>query len=1135
MPHFGDDLEIRRHERILLRPWLENLIDSGKVPGLQWFDNTRTLFHVPWKHQSRKTWSLGHSSVFLEWAKNTGRWKEGDPEPHYAQLKTRLRCAFSKAPDIEEMKDLHCSKADEPYKVYRFVPKKESKLFPFGRRSIARKSIHNHMSLKRCPLVTSNVRHEGVATNFDEQLSCRKTLNEGLPLNSSNELSTYHVNYTQPVMEPASDCFNETPFHIKEFQEQLEMANTSDVMMQDNAVDEPKSCVYPNNQPIIELISMPGIPGMDFAATSNEPTEVQEYCRGMRRTILPHVEGGVNLCAGSKGSCAEQMNSTSADISSMSADLPPNANRTEKLTRVDSVKVCFNLSDLPEMSVSEKVRSWNLTGSTNSAESRECDRVLPSSADVSSIKVIEKLRNDCVENSNKTAPNFGSLLPCKQQNWPPRATEDVGNHCTVKPREKLVLPEKCGEHSRPNVAVTLPIFPLKNRYNISKNYPDKERLNLSSGNQSAVPISDGNLGLFTNSGEHIQWERESDAIDQNETVRSSGQDLFPGIRDERSLVKDCLNFQCGSFPGMFDKRSRNFQRFCEVSGDLHQNSDRRDDQVSLRPEVLPTKNHRVNGFMEEERVFHRSCDRYTGYGNGPMMETESNRNWCEHDDRRDSNVVVAGEEPNQREPHAETFHYNDVRPFASDRKGNWETYDSALDATQLMLQSSDVSLGQGRVLHMSDADGRGAQRDIFTREVPLDLSNKADLFVQYARIDGGRVGSFQDHVQSYHVQTVRPSDKPSDSYNCRNDFQRMDPGLALGSVEAEEFQLKKYDLSSNMCLGRLKAAYKKLVLRTMFVAEKERELDDVEKRLIAREKSVLQKEDKLQKLLWDFAETRCEGEMENRSGGIKLLPLIDSRRDENCREACQSGAVPPPQTLPAEPGCFRAEKDTPMEVSYVEGYAPSWKPVELPEDAPLPYFAPGRLDCREEYLDSLRTTAPSDQYTNDVHYSYQPIYESLPCGTSNAQSALVNRAYIGESNDAQSSGVLIPGPVNSPFSSTPGPLASHGVPYNRSNGWELVDTRVNRADHQPRGVSSEKILPENTRMSNISLKSFLSRNSNETCDKSLGNRPTEIPSHKSAERDRAPWGSRSTSALPEGENITRILPPVSSGVFGVIK
>jgi len=59
-----------------------------------------------------------------EWARNTGRWSEGDPAPYFAQLKTRLRCAFNKAPDIEEMKELHARNCEEPYKVYRFTTRK---------------------------------------------------------------------------------------------------------------------------------------------------------------------------------------------------------------------------------------------------------------------------------------------------------------------------------------------------------------------------------------------------------------------------------------------------------------------------------------------------------------------------------------------------------------------------------------------------------------------------------------------------------------------------------------------------------------------------------------------------------------------------------------------------------------------------------------------------------------------------------------------------------------------------------------------------------------------------------------------------------------------------------------------------
>jgi len=54
-----------RRERVLLRPWLESMIEDGNLPGLEWLDAEKTMFKVPWKHRSKKTWSLRHSSVFL--------------------------------------------------------------------------------------------------------------------------------------------------------------------------------------------------------------------------------------------------------------------------------------------------------------------------------------------------------------------------------------------------------------------------------------------------------------------------------------------------------------------------------------------------------------------------------------------------------------------------------------------------------------------------------------------------------------------------------------------------------------------------------------------------------------------------------------------------------------------------------------------------------------------------------------------------------------------------------------------------------------------------------------------------------------------------------------------------------------
>ena len=60
-----DESNFERRDRILLRPWLENKLENGSIPGLEWFDKNRMMFKVPWKHRSKKDWSLRHSSVFL--------------------------------------------------------------------------------------------------------------------------------------------------------------------------------------------------------------------------------------------------------------------------------------------------------------------------------------------------------------------------------------------------------------------------------------------------------------------------------------------------------------------------------------------------------------------------------------------------------------------------------------------------------------------------------------------------------------------------------------------------------------------------------------------------------------------------------------------------------------------------------------------------------------------------------------------------------------------------------------------------------------------------------------------------------------------------------------------------------------
>ena len=57
-----------------------------------------------------------------EWAKHTGKYRPGIDTPDFVHMKTRLRCAFNKAPDIEEVAGIQKVKNDIPYKIYRLLP-----------------------------------------------------------------------------------------------------------------------------------------------------------------------------------------------------------------------------------------------------------------------------------------------------------------------------------------------------------------------------------------------------------------------------------------------------------------------------------------------------------------------------------------------------------------------------------------------------------------------------------------------------------------------------------------------------------------------------------------------------------------------------------------------------------------------------------------------------------------------------------------------------------------------------------------------------------------------------------------------------------------------------------------------------
>lgn len=110
-----------------LKQWLVEQINSNQYSGLQWEDENRTMFRIPWKHAGKQDYNQEvDASIFKAWAIFKGKFKEGDKaEP--ATWKTRLRCALNKSPDFEEVTDRSQLDISEPYKVYRIVPEEEQK------------------------------------------------------------------------------------------------------------------------------------------------------------------------------------------------------------------------------------------------------------------------------------------------------------------------------------------------------------------------------------------------------------------------------------------------------------------------------------------------------------------------------------------------------------------------------------------------------------------------------------------------------------------------------------------------------------------------------------------------------------------------------------------------------------------------------------------------------------------------------------------------------------------------------------------------------------------------------------------------------------------------------------------------
>ncbi|KAG9347011.1 hypothetical protein JZ751_005938, partial [Albula glossodonta] len=157
-------------ERMRMRPWLEEQINSDKIPGLKWVNREKRIFQIPWMHAARHGWDVEKDApLFRNWAIHTGKYQPGVDKPDPKTWKANFRCAMNSLPDIEEVKDKSIKKGTNAFRVYKMLlpserPTKKGKKrgereekIKAERRSPSRRTVREAAALKVENAVDSTV------------------------------------------------------------------------------------------------------------------------------------------------------------------------------------------------------------------------------------------------------------------------------------------------------------------------------------------------------------------------------------------------------------------------------------------------------------------------------------------------------------------------------------------------------------------------------------------------------------------------------------------------------------------------------------------------------------------------------------------------------------------------------------------------------------------------------------------------------------------------------------------------------------------------------------------------------------------------------------------------------------------
>ena len=103
---------------------MSRMINSGRFSGLDWLDEGKSVFKVPWIHAKKRGYNRERdAALFREWAMHSGNYR---PDSDPTVWKIKFRCAINGLKDIMEIKDMQT----EDCRVYKVLPSRSKRRRP---------------------------------------------------------------------------------------------------------------------------------------------------------------------------------------------------------------------------------------------------------------------------------------------------------------------------------------------------------------------------------------------------------------------------------------------------------------------------------------------------------------------------------------------------------------------------------------------------------------------------------------------------------------------------------------------------------------------------------------------------------------------------------------------------------------------------------------------------------------------------------------------------------------------------------------------------------------------------------------------------------------------------------------------